>query len=388
MKLLIVDDAPDVRLLLSRWAEKKGYDYQVAKDGEEAWELLMAEEFPIVISDWLMPKLTGPELCQRIRGHAFEHYVYIILLTGMSETKDMIAGLHAGADDYCNKPLNFEELEVRMGTAKRVVALETKLSARNADLQKAYDALEHMHHSLGKDLEHASLLQRALLPPQKKASRLDYAWYFRPAIEVGGDTLHTSFIRKDLAVFYLVDVSGHGVSAAMMSISLHTLINSVEEELLHLSAEEIPSLVVKTINQKIIDLGLNHYCTMIYGAIDFRSKQIHYIQAGHPNPVLMRTSEDQAVELEGTGFPVGLMDDATFETQKVGYKEGDSLLIYSDGFSDLMTDEFPNANLAQVCYPCFGDSAEEAINEIKSTLLVDDVITKQEDDISMMVLNL
>ena len=388
MKLLIVDDAPDMRLLLSRWADKKGYDYQVAEDGEQAWEMLMEEEFHIVISDWLMPKITGPELCGRIRSHSFNNYVYIILLTGMSDTKNMIAGLNSGADDYCNKPLNFEELEVRIGTAKRVVGLESKLEAKNSDLQKAYDALEHLHRSLGQDLEHASLLQRALLPEQDKASQLDYAWYFRPAIQVGGDALHTSFIREDLAVFYLVDVSGHGVSAAMMSISLHTLINSVEDELTNISAEEIPSLVVKTINQKITELELNHYCTMIYGAIDFKAKQIFYIQAGHPNPVLKKVSTDQAIELDGTGFPVGLIDNATFETHTIDYDEGDSLLIYSDGFSDLMTEEFPDKNLAQVCHPCFADSAQKAISEIESTLLVDGVIARQEDDISMMVLNL
>lgn len=388
MKLLIVDDAPDVRLILGHWAKKKGYDYRVAKDGEEAWAMLMEEEFHIVISDWLMPKLSGPELCERIRAHEFPNYVYIVLLTGMSDTKDMIAGLNSGADDYCNKPLNFEELDVRMGTAHRVIELESSLENKNEDLQKAYDALDHMHQGLGRDLENAALLQRALLPEKEKVSQLDYAWYYRPAIQVGGDTLQTAFLRENLAVFYLVDVSGHGVSAAMMSISLHTLIDSVEQELAQLSAEEIPAKVVTTINQKIVDLELNHYCTMIYGAIDLEAQRIFYIQAGHPNPVLMRAGNAEATELEGTGFPVGLIDNAEFVTNSVDYQTGDSLLIYSDGFSDLMTDEYPDKKLAEVCTPCFSNNASEAIKEFENTLLIDGVMAKQEDDVSMMVLNL
>lgn len=388
MKLLIVDDAQDVRLILGHWATKKGYDYSVAKDGEEAWTMLMEEDFHIVISDWLMPKLSGPELCERIRKHSFNHYVYIVLLTGMSETKDMIKGLNSGADDYCNKPLNFEELEVRMGTAHRVIELETSLETKNGDLQEAYNTLDHLHQGLGRDLENAALLQRALLPEQPLGSGLDYAWYYRPAIQVGGDTLQTSFLRNNLAVFYLVDVSGHGVSAAMMSISLHTLIDSVEQELSSLSAEEIPDKVVSTINQKITELELNHYCTMIYGAIDLENKRIYYIQAGHPNPVLMRSGEEEAIELDGVGFPVGLIDDAEFETKSVDYQPGDSLLIYSDGFSDLMTIEYPSKNLAQVCTPCFGGQANQSIHEIENTLLLDGVLAKQEDDLSMMVLNL
>ena len=388
MKLLIVDDAPDVRLILSHWAKKKGYEYRVAQDGEEAWSMLMEEEFHLVISDWRMPKLSGPELCERIRQHSFPHYVYIVLLTGMSDTKDMIAGLNSGADDYCNKPLNFEELDVRMGTARRVIELETKLETKNDDLQQAYNALDHLHRGLGQDLENAALLQRALLPERERESQLDYAWCYRPHIQVGGDTLQTAFIRENLAVFYLVDVSGHGVSAAMMSISLHTLIDSVEQELVHLSAEDIPQRVVTTINQKIVELDLNHYCTMIYGAIDLRNQRIHYIQAGHPNPVLMRTGNTVAVELSGTGFPVGLIESAEFETHCVDYEVGDSLLIYSDGFSDLMTSEFPDQDLAQVCSPCFGNNAEDAINEFETRLLGAPVMEKQEDDVSMMVLNL
>lgn len=388
MKLLIVDDAMDVRMILSAWAKKKGYEFSVAEDGEEAWQLMMEEDFHIVISDWQMPKLSGPELCERIRGHDFPHYTYLLLLTGMSETKDMIAGLNAGADDYCNKPLNFEELDVRMGTAHRVINLEAKLATKNEHLQETYDVLEHMHQDIATDLENAARLQRALLPEHKMGTKLDYAWFYRPAIQVGGDTLQTVMLRDNLAVFYLVDVSGHGISAAMMTISLHTLIDLVAQENLDLTAENIPEKVVTTINQKISALGLNHYCTMIYGAIDLEKNRISYVQAGHPNPVLMKSSESKALELDGSGFPVGLIEDAEFETHSFEYETGDSLLIYSDGFSDLMTDEFPEKSIAEVCAPCFRDVAQESIDDITTTLLIDGVMAKQEDDISMMMLNL
>ena len=390
MKLLIIDDAQDVRLILSAWAKRKGYDFAIAQDGEQGWEMMMEEHFHIVISDWLMPRLSGLDLCKRIRNHSFPHYVYIVLLTGLSEVKDMIVGLEAGADDYCYKPINIEELNVRMGTAARVIELESSLANKNADLQRTYDELADVHCRLDKDLENAACLQQALLPQRsaEDAVPFDYAWYYRPAIQVGGDTLDVALLSEQLTVFYLIDISGHGVSAAMLSISLNTLLKVIVQKHKYRGAEEIPQAVVNEINSRLVDLGLSHYCTMLYGVIDRKEKNIFYVQAGHPGPIYRLGSSGVVNELAGSGYPVGLLDDVDFETQKIEYESGDELLIYSDGLSDLLVAEHEGKTMAEICEPCLSGakSASAAMKSLESKLLTTSVLQQQEDDVSMLLL--
>lgn len=138
MDILVVDDAPDTRLIIKSVLKKLGHNVTTAEDGEEAWKLLCSnDEFQIVISDWVMPNLDGLGLCQRIRNEPFSKYTYIILLTGMSGKTNLISGIAAGADDFATKPINSEELEVRLRSAKRILDLEKTLAFQNAELERA-----------------------------------------------------------------------------------------------------------------------------------------------------------------------------------------------------------------------------------------------------------
>ncbi|MBK1730896.1 response regulator [Thiococcus pfennigii] len=122
MRILIADDANDQRELLGRLLERWGHEVVAACDGREAWEILRRERVRLVLSDWMMPGLDGPELCRRIRAEAAERGAYVILLTGRDSEQDLIAGLEAGADDVLIKPYRIEELEARLDTAQRVLA--------------------------------------------------------------------------------------------------------------------------------------------------------------------------------------------------------------------------------------------------------------------------
>ncbi|PWQ96122.1 diguanylate cyclase [Leucothrix pacifica] len=138
MDILVVDDAPDTRLIIKSVLKKLGHNVTTAEDGEEAWKLLCSnDEFQIVISDWVMPNLDGLGLCQRIRNEPFSKYTYIILLTGMSGKTNLISGIAAGADDFATKPINSEELEVRLRSAKRILDLEKTLAFQNEELERA-----------------------------------------------------------------------------------------------------------------------------------------------------------------------------------------------------------------------------------------------------------
>jgi diguanylate cyclase (GGDEF)-like protein len=136
VRILIADDSIVSRHLLDATLRKWGYEVVIACDGTEAWNILQSEDPPnIAVLDWVMPGLTGPEVCKRVRLHAREKaiYTYILLLTSKSQREDLIEGMEAGADDYLTKPFDQHELKVRLGPGRRIVELHQELiSAREA----------------------------------------------------------------------------------------------------------------------------------------------------------------------------------------------------------------------------------------------------------------
>jgi len=147
VKILIADDSLVSRHLLEATLTKWGYEVAVACDGEEALALLQKDDAPaLAILDWMMPGMTGLEVCRRVRVRAREPYTYILLLTSKSQKEDLIEGMEAGADDYITKPFDQHELQVRLRAGTRLVDLQAELlSAREALREQATkDSLTHL----------------------------------------------------------------------------------------------------------------------------------------------------------------------------------------------------------------------------------------------------
>jgi two-component system cell cycle response regulator len=133
VKLLVVDDDPDSRRLLSISLGWAGHQIVEAEDGDEAWEKFQRERARLVITDWMMPGLDGMGLISRIRASEVEGYTYIIMLTALREKPQVVSGLEAGADDYLTKPFDPEELAARVSIGERILKLqETLLASRRA----------------------------------------------------------------------------------------------------------------------------------------------------------------------------------------------------------------------------------------------------------------
>lgn len=141
MKVLIAEDDPVSRRLLQNYVQKWGHEVVAAVNGAEAWQYFQQEEFPLVITDWMMPELTGPELVQRIRAHPRPGYAYTILVTDKSQKEDVVAGMESGADDFVTKPFDRDELHARLRAGERIVALERRLEEQNRALREAQAAL-------------------------------------------------------------------------------------------------------------------------------------------------------------------------------------------------------------------------------------------------------
>jgi two-component system, cell cycle response regulator len=137
VKILIADDSIVSRHLLEATLRKWGYDVMVACDGAEALELLQRQDAPaLIILDWMMPGMTGVEVCRRIRQRDGEPYTYILLLTSKSQKEDLIEGMEAGADDYITKPFDQNELQVRLRAGTRLVDLQAQLLKAREDLRE------------------------------------------------------------------------------------------------------------------------------------------------------------------------------------------------------------------------------------------------------------
>ncbi|MCZ7624442.1 MAG: response regulator [Candidatus Methylomirabilis sp.] len=219
MRILIVDDDVDMRRLLLGILQRWGYDVVPASDGAEAWDILQNQSISFVITDWIMPNLDGLKLCRRIREGRLDRYIYIILLTAKNSKDELIKGMEAGADDFLIKPFNVGELKVRIRAGERIVSLEHNLEEQNRKLQEAYSRIRE-------DLDAAVAMQRSLLPNHTLVvPGFAFEWMFAPCHFVAGDIFNVFQLDDHRVGFYILDVAGHGIPAAMLSVTLSTLLS-------------------------------------------------------------------------------------------------------------------------------------------------------------------
>ena len=171
MRILVADDDPVARTLIERNLQRWGYQVITANDGDEAWSILQGPEAPrIALLDWMMPGLTGPDICREIRQRVSTSYSYLVLVTSRNQKLDVIHGFEAGADDYLTKPVNPAELHARLHVGFRILRLEDKLVAAREEMQ--YKAT---HDSLTRLMNRATVddfLRRELARSQREHSPL------------------------------------------------------------------------------------------------------------------------------------------------------------------------------------------------------------------------
>jgi PleD family two-component response regulator len=127
LRVLVADDDPSCRSVLRAVVERLGHECRVATDGDEAWRLFQEAQPDVLITDWMMPGLNGPELCRRARQHNEDGYTYVILATALGEHENVLEGMEAGADDYLTKPISPFDVRARLVAAKRVTELHKEL---------------------------------------------------------------------------------------------------------------------------------------------------------------------------------------------------------------------------------------------------------------------
>lgn len=342
-RVLVVDDSRlqrrIVRMSLTRW----GFDVMEADNGAEALAICGVNPPDLVISDWVMPGMDGLEFCRAFRNMQRDSYGYFILLTSKSEKAEIACGLDAGADDFLTKPVNPAELRARIAAGARILGMERELTEKNRLIASTLEELQKLYDSLDKDLIEARKLQQSLLSDRYRDFGVaDVSLLLRSSGHVGGDLVGMFPVNDHCIGLYAIDVSGHGVSSALMTARLAGYLSAVAPEqnlALFRVAEGTyrmhpPSKTIAALNRLILDeMDTELYFTMILAEVDLSRGKVVLAQAGHPHPAIQR--KDGRVDWVGHGgLPVGLLNEATFEDVTFDLGPGDRLLIHSDGITE------------------------------------------------------
>ncbi|NCA91423.1 MAG: response regulator, partial [Gammaproteobacteria bacterium] len=317
MKILVIDDAADARLYVSLLLRRWGYEVLEAEDGHAGLDLLLAQDIRLVICDWMMPGMSGPELCRAVRTANLSHYAYIILLTGRSDSADLVEGLNAGADDFVTKPFEAQVLRARLRVGERILALEQRLGEQNRDLLESRNQLAQAYDQIQADLATAARIQRQLLPTSDQATSPFRAhWLFLPAAQVSGDSFNFFELTPGLVGFYHLDISGHGVPAALLSVSLSRSLvpgggpGTVATDFFD------PATFLADLNRQFTsrDGEVENYATIAYGTLEKHTGRVRLALAAHPYPLVLRQS-GRIDTLQQGGLPVGMFPEVDYRAQ-------------------------------------------------------------------------
>ncbi len=342
-KAFVVDDSRLQRRILVASLRKWGLDVVEFENAEAAIDASRTDPPDLVLSDWVMPGMSGLEFCKAFRSLKGDRYTYFILLTAKSDKQEVARGLDAGADDFLIKPLEADELRARIEAGARILGMQNELSEKNRVIEKALEELRLAHDAIDKDLMQARKIQESLLPELTRAfgsSRVSLL--LKPCGYIGGDLVGMFSPDENHIGFYSVDVSGHGITSAMMTARLGGYLSSahIDQNIAMVPDENRgftllpPDEVASLLNSRLFhDGGIEEYFTMLYATVDLRTGQLSMVQAGHPYPLLLR-SDGSAEFLGYGGLPVGLLPDATFQRTETFLEPGDKLLLHSDGFTE------------------------------------------------------
>ncbi|MDA1161748.1 MAG: SpoIIE family protein phosphatase [Planctomycetota bacterium] len=331
IKILIAEDHELTRFKLKTDLEKWGHEVTEAEDGEKAWELFQKGEYPIVITDWMMPNVDGLQLVQKIRATKQAAYVYIIMLTAKAEKHDIVAGMSAGADDFLAKPFHRDELHVRLRAGQRITSLNQELHESNRRMKRSLDA--------------AAQIQKSFLPALvPETATFEFAWEYQLCDELGGDMLNIVRLDDDRLGIYILEVSGHGVPASLLATALSRLMSSADDQNSLLVERgddpddygilEPDEVATRLCGQFAGRQESGQFCSLLYGVLDLSTSEFVYISAGHP-PLLLLRANGQCDALEGSGLPIGVIPEGSdYDTESLVLAPGDRLVIYSDGVID------------------------------------------------------
>jgi sigma-B regulation protein RsbU (phosphoserine phosphatase) len=314
--LLLVDDNPTNLQVLYQTLETTGCKLLVAKNGETALSIAQKASPDLILLDIMMPGIDGFEVCRRLKAAPDTAGIPVIFLSALTDTKDKVQGLQLGAVDYVSKPFQPDEVIARVNTHLTIHRLKREVEQKK-------DALED-------ELEAASDVQRRLLPKSlPEIGGLKLAVHYETSLYAGGDYYDIAKMADNQWGFLVADAEGHSAPAAVMMAMTCALFRSYPEPPID------PGELLYFLNLHMCKVAEPSFVTALYVVYDANHHTLKIARAGHPPPMIYRSSEKKAIEYPCSGvFPLGIDPYEQVPVTEDELQPGDRIHMYTDGITE------------------------------------------------------
>jgi sigma-B regulation protein RsbU (phosphoserine phosphatase) len=319
-RILIVDDSAGNREMLHRMLIRQGHRTAQAENGALALELLAAESFDMVLLDIMMPVMDGYAVLREMKTAASLRHIPVIMISALDEIDSVVRCIESGAEDYLPKPFNSTLLRARIGAC-----LEKK-TLRDQE-QEHLRTIQETQKRLAGELTEAARYVRSILPePVTEPFRID--WHYEPSSELAGDSFGYHWIDDEHFAIYLLDVCGHGVGAALLSVSA---INTIRTGGLNGIDFRDPGAVLGGLNNAFpMERNNEMYFTIWYGVYHAPTRTLHHASAGHPSALLLPPGGG-IQEVGGPGMIIGFIPGVSYVSKSLQIPSGATLIVLCDG---------------------------------------------------------
>jgi phosphoserine phosphatase RsbU/P len=328
-RILIVDDNRTNRRVLEALLRREGYLTADAEDGERAIEAALTQDFDLILLDVMMPNKDGYQVCAELKANSRYAEIPIVFLSALGEASDRVKGLKLGAADYINKPFDIGEVLARVRTQIQISTLTRELRRMNSDLLIRQAQLEQ-------DLKAARDIQSSLLPRTKSIAEpwVKIEWQFDPCDTVGGDVFNVFWLDAEHLGAYVVDVSGHGVPAAMVTVAVSRSLSADSGCSVDRSADgkyriASPAEVLRRLDAEYPMERFGKFLTIVYMVLNCRTRTLLFSCGGHPPPLLVRANG--AVENLSMGGTIIGLGGSPFDEGIIELRPHDRVFLYTDG---------------------------------------------------------
>jgi sigma-B regulation protein RsbU (phosphoserine phosphatase) len=379
LKILVVDDEPDVPLLVRQRFRKeiqeKQMEFRFAGNGVEALEALDREpDIGIVLTDINMPEMDGLTLLSTLTGRG--PLPKAVIVSAYGDMDNIRVAMNRGAFDFVTKPIDFRDLQTTIEKTNQELLL----------LRKAFETRDELV-GLRRELSIATLIQRSLLPRELPGHgadrRFDVFATMVPAREIGGDFYDYIRIDDHRVGFVVADVSGKGVGAAIYMAVSRTILRTVAVEGGH------PGDCLRRLNTLLCaDNDAGMFVTVWYGILDLETGELQYASGGHPPPFVVADGGVRMFDMNGDMI-VGLMEGEAYRVRRDRLAPGEYLVLYSDGVSEAMNEAdecFSVEQLGEVLNQAPRESCRSIADAIFEAVTAHQGTARQSDDITILAL--
>ncbi|WP_394200893.1 PP2C family protein-serine/threonine phosphatase [Shewanella waksmanii] len=384
LTLLLVEDSPTDMYYIKHVVSALGFNVSTCSCAEQALAQIRRQHYDIVISDWCMPGMSGPQLARLVKQQP--NAPYIILLTGNNQAKHTVEGIEAGADDFLTKPFNPAILKVRLLAAERIIHQQLTLSTQNEQLADNLIKEKAYLQQIRADLHSACLLQRSLLPDNNQTlANWSIASMFQPAQELAGDIFQCFEIDETHLGFYLLDVTGHGIAAAMQSFTLAQQLSSPQCPW----DSYDPAIIAQNLNNDFSDPeDLGRFATLSIGIANTLTGECRMTNAGHPRAIVINQHGVSHPPLDNQ-LPIGVKAGTRYHFDTFKLQQSDNLMLFSDGLYECQHPKYGEFGLARVkrlCQQAVKLSPKHLLSHLRHAVSLWQQNNIQ-DDISMMIIS-